>query len=412
MAGRFPAKSLLLLLGRVLRAFFWVLSAAFIGFLCGSRSVNLAPMFFFPILCLRAPSRFVAYLSAAAYYLIISAGIVASAPIYFSLGAGFATLRYLLFLWAGTSLALSVPWCLLWRRPGSAFRSKALGLLAVFVFLALPPLGLWGWANPLLCAGYLLPYTREAGLIVVALVWAGLWHCAEKRRAVFHAAFAVLFVYAAFMSPSKRLEPKTPPDWEGIYTSFGKLYSGSDDTISPYWRHQVLAILLKNSKAKYVVFPETVAGWWGMTTEALWRKETNSFAAQGRTFFVGAETTKRGTKRYYNIVQVRGKNHDTVFQRYPVPISMWRPWDGDGAVADWFGSGIVKVDELSVGVLVCYEPYLFWPCLQTMVFRPDVLVAISNSWWSRITNIPLISDKCVASWALLFDVPMVLSKNI
>jgi hypothetical protein len=44
--------------------------------------------------------------------------------------------------------------------------------------------------------------------------------------------------------------------------------------------------------------------------------------------------------------------------------------------------------------------------------RPDVLVAISNSWWSRTTNIPLLSDKSITSWALLFDVPLVLSKNI
>jgi apolipoprotein N-acyltransferase len=274
-------------------------------------------------------------------------------------------------------------------------------------------LGLWGWGNPLLCAGYLLPCTREAGLLAVLLAWMGLWHCAEKRPRLFRAALVPIVLYAAFMSPVSRLESRTPEDWEGLDTSFGVLLSGSDDSIGPYLRRQILSIMMKHSEAKYVVFPETVAGWWGMTTESLWRDDTNSFASQDRTFFVGAETTLRGTKHYYNVVQVRGKNHATVRQRYPVPFSMWRPWNEKSAVADWFGSsGTVKVDDLTVGILVCYEPYLFWPCLQTMICRPDVLVAVSNSWWSRNTNIPRISDKCVKSWALLYDVPFVLSKNL
>jgi apolipoprotein N-acyltransferase len=199
----------------------------------------------------------------------------------------------------------------------------------------------------------------------------------------------------------------------GLHTPFGLLYSGSSDAVSAYWRYQALAILLERTDAKYIVLPEAIAGWWGNPTEDLWRPTSELFASQGRTFFVGGETSLRGTKKYYNVVQIRGKNHGTVEQRYPVPLSMWNPFEEDGAMAEFFrGNGLVKVDDLTVGVLICYESYVYYPSLVTLMNRPDVLVVASNHWWSRTTNIPIMSDKSAASWALLFDVPLVLSKNI
>jgi apolipoprotein N-acyltransferase len=93
---------------------------------------------------------------------------------------------------------------------------------------------------------------------------------------------------------------------------------------------------------------------------------------------------------------------------------MWRPFSQNGAIADWFDKkqGIALVDGKRIGVLICYEPYLFLPPLMTMLGKPDVLVAVSNSWWSRGTNIPAISDGFMKSWALLFNVPLVISRNI
>jgi hypothetical protein len=395
-----------------------IFCALLIGMSVGVHSLNFAVFFFVPVVWFMAPSRFAAYLAAFVFYLTASYGIVASAPVYFDLGASaWETLRYLSLLWVGSALTLTLPWGLLWTDLGASFRSKALRLLGVFLLLTLPPIGLWGWGNPLLCAGYLLPYTREAGIVLLLLAWAALWHCAGEngsgKRGAFWTAIAVIALYAAFMSPSRRLQARAPEGWQGLYTPFGLLYSGSSNALGAYMRYRALSAVLEKTTAKYVVLPETIAGWWGPPTEELWRPTTELFASQGRTYFVGAETPLRGTKKYFNVVQIRGNNHGTVEQRYPVPVSMWNPFREDSVVADWFGgSGIVKVDSLSVGVLVCYEPYLYFPCLMTLTRRPDVLVAVSNSWWSRTTNIPMLSDKSVTSWALLFDVPLVLSKNI
>jgi hypothetical protein len=393
---------------------FPIFCALLIGMSGGVRAINFAVLFFVPVVWFTAPSRVSAYLAVFVFYLSISYGIVTGAALYFRLGLpAWRSLRYLSLLWVGSALMLALPWGVLWTDAGAPFRSKALRLLGIFVLLTLPPIGLWGWASPLLCAGYLLPYTREAGIVLLLLVWAALWHCAGRRRGAFWTTLAALALYVAFMSPASRLQARSPENWKGIYTPFGLLYSGSSDAMSAYMRYRALSVVLEKTTERYVVLPETIAGWWGSPTEDLWRPTTELFASQGRTLFVGAETSLMGTKKYYNVVQIRGNNRGTVEQRYPVPISMWNPFREKSAVANWFGSdGIARVDDLSVGVLICYEPYLYYPCLVTLTRRPDVLVAVSNSWWSRTTNIPMLSDKSVTSWALLFDVPLVLSKNI
>ncbi|MDR1740609.1 MAG: hypothetical protein LBR38_02015 [Synergistaceae bacterium] len=387
-----------------------------LGWLIGCDSVNLAPMFFMPVIWMFSVGRLGAYLTPMSYLLAASYGLVTSAPRFFGLedqpmlGPAFPLYAvYLGLLWLLPAIVFALPWALLWTRKHSSFSSLLARLLVIMAIIILPPVGLT-WGNPLLCAGYLFPYTAELGIAAVVLLWVALWRTSGRARAV---AVASVALYVAFMSPQARLTPRVPPDWDGIYTSFGKLYSGSDDSVGPYVRYQILSIILRNSKAKYVVLPETVAGWWGNVTEMLWSDSSRLFEDGGRTFFVGAEETAYGTMKYINLVHVRGANTGSVVQRFPVPFSMWRPWSDTGAVADWFGgAGMTRVDGMKVGVLICFEPYLYLPCLTTAASRPDVLVAVSNQWWARGTNIPALSDKCIASWALLYNLPVVLAKNI
>ncbi|MDR1019152.1 MAG: hypothetical protein LBL73_00205 [Synergistaceae bacterium] len=388
-------------------------AAVLIGAASGLSQVNFAFFFLLPLAWFMSQSRLAAFLAVLAYYMTVSSGIIAGTRLYFSLGAGFEAARYLLLLWCGTSLSLSAPWALLWTGSDSSALSKTFRIVVILVLVTVPPLGLWGWANPLLCAGFLMPNAGIAGIVIIPAIWIALWHCRERHPRAFRAALFPLVLYAAFMSPMSRHEVKKPENWEGINTSFGRLYSGSDDSISPFLRYQFLSVILEKSPAKYAVLPETVSGWWGRTTEALWQPTTDLFRSRGKTYFTGAETTKAGTKKYYNVVQIRGANNDTVVQRFPVPFSMWKPWSDDGAVADWFGSnGIVTIDGMSVGLLICFEPYLYFPFLVTMLNGPDIIVVVSNSWWSRTTNLPAMSDKCAASWSILFGTPLVLSKNI
>jgi hypothetical protein len=389
-----------------------ILGGSALSGLChGLTKVNLAPAFFFPVFLMMAMQRRLAFLSAFAFYLLASIGVAKGAPVFFGVAERPVALG--LFFWLGTAFALSLPWVLLWQRKRMSFLSKTFALLLVLLLVTLPPIGLWGWANPLLCAGYLLPATKEMGIIAVLLLWAVLWEASERRKNLFFALMIFVAGYIAYMSPSKRLDAKTSQEWDGIYTSFGKLYSGSDDTLGAVERQAELSKILNMSNSKYVVLPETVAGWWGKIAENLWNDDTQKYKDEGRTYFVGAEIGEKGTSRYFNVVQIRGANSGTIAQRFPVPISMWRPFSKAGAIANWHGgNGMISIDGQKVGVLICYEPYLYLPSFVTMLNRPDIIIAVSNSWWCRDTNLPLISDKSVKSWGLLFDVPVLISKNI
>jgi hypothetical protein len=374
---------------------------------------NFALMFFFPVIWFNARGRVWAYLAAAAYYLTAAHGLVATTSVYLGLTSYREIVSHLALVWAGSSLTLALPWGVLWTGKDSGWKAKTLRLALILVLLIIPPLGLWGWANPLLSAGHLFPYTREAGLIGVFSLWLALWVLSGAgRRRLYYAACAAVFAYAAFMSPASRLTVKTPPDWYGARTSFGMMLSGSSSELSVYMRHRHLAELIAQTPAKYVVLPETVAGNWNENTELLWGPTTAEFFQMGRTYFVGAEVFLPGNQKYYNVAQIRGANNRTVRQRFPVTYSAWRPFSDSGAIANWFGDpGIVLVDDLRVGLLICFEPFLYLPGLTTMASRPDVLVVCSNHWWCRNSNISLLSDKLCASWALLYDVPLVLAKN-
>lgn len=379
---------------------------ALIGMASGTPHIGLGGYAIFPILWGAAATRREAFLSSLAFYLTSSRGVFIGAPIFFG-DEGFYKISGLL-LWIGSALSLSMPWTLLWIRSATPV-SKGLRLFAIFVLLALPPLGMWGWSNPLLAAGYLLPGLGLFGLISLFALWAYLYHQTDRpwRRMGACAAIMLLIAIVAAASPL----PAASDDWHGARTSFGRLYSGSDETVGIYRRYTTLRDIADSTTAKYVVLPETVAGWWGDATESLWNELSDRYERDGRTYFVGAEVWETPT-RYRNVVQIRGANHSTFTQRYPVPVAMWRPWSEGGAVSDIFGSGVVEIDDMRVGILICFEPYLFMPCFLTMLNDPDVLVVPSNSWWARETSLPAHSDQCVESWSRLFGVPAVIAKNL
>jgi hypothetical protein len=55
-------------------------------------------------------------------------------------------------------------------------------------------------------------------------------------------------------------------------------------------------------------------------------------------------------------------------------LQPWRAWVGEpvGAGARFFDNPFIEI------VLVCYEQLITWPILQSMIHRPDVIVAIGN----------------------------------
>jgi apolipoprotein N-acyltransferase len=98
-------------------------------------------------------------------------------------------------------------------------------------------------------------------------------------------------------------------------------------------------------------------------------------------------------------------------QRIPVPISMWKPWNGDGVPLHLFGPGTIPVREERAAVLLCYEQLLVWPFVSSAIERPTVLVTAANDYWATGTRIPRIQKACATSWARLFGLPLLSAVN-
>ena len=142
-------------------------------------------------------------------------------------------------------------------------------------------------------------------------------------------------------------------------------------------------------------------------------------AAQHRTVLLGAGINRPATpnnpfaqNRYLNVLLARGEDNTALYQeRIPIPIAMWKPFDGHGVPLNLFARGIVHVHNQNAAVLICYEQVLVWPFLSSALDHPTILLTPSNDYWAKNTRIPAIQQSSAASWARLFQLPVLSATN-
>jgi len=348
----------------------------------------------FPALWIATTRRTHGGLVALAYYLAASRGLPAGAATFFGQG-----LYTGLLLWALAGLTLALPYGLLW----SPERTRRLHRLPVILLIvALPPLGIVGWAHPVTAAGILFPGAGWLGLGLTSVLIVALARCPRAARRVIP-----LLVLKALAVP---VAAAAPPGWQGIHTRFAA-DTGTRDFLRDYFRQQDLIRRVRESRAQVVVFPESAAGRWNDDTRALWEPLRRTLGS--RAVLLGAERLLPGG-RYENVIVRLGRPGDTVVyrQRQPVPLSMWRPWDSEGARAAWDAAPVFELAGQRVAPLICYEQFLIWPVLQSMWQRPGVLLAIGNGGWAERTSIPALERVAVTAWAALFGTALVSAMNL
>lgn len=352
----------------------------------------------FPLLWASAPSRVVAGLVAAGYFLAASRGLPQGVSNFYGSGlvAGVG-------LWMAASALFVATHALLWTaRPGLG-RAWRYGIAAIL--LGLPPVGILGWAHPITAAGILFPGWSWLGLAATAI---GLLAMTTRL-----CPLAALVLGAFWIWSAMSWAPVAPPQgWVGIDTRFG----GSNGEYAGYRQH--LETIEQVSEAassgvSVVVLPESALGTWTPTIERLWSRSLLDLHV---SVFGGAVVV--GESGYDNVMlELTGGGGNIRYrQRMPVPVSMWQPWlafmgKPAGASADVFANPIVKVRGMRVATLVCYEQLLVWPILQSALGAPDILVAPSNGWWTARTDIVAIQIASSTAWAMLFDLPLVLAIN-
>lgn len=177
------------------------------------RAELLAVTALIPLLWRLAKTRLNAFLLVLAYYLTAARGVPAGAATFFG-DNGHTSFMFGIFLWLASSISLTLPWTLLWREY-SALPEQILRQFLVFWLITIPPIGLFGWASPLLSGGILFPGSGWLGIAAsVAISPLIFTPLSQKEGCVSHGSMRFYDLYSCtciYNSPR--------------YTNAGMIYS-------------------------------------------------------------------------------------------------------------------------------------------------------------------------------------------
>lgn len=358
------------------------------------------PFLFFIWRCCR--NRLEVFGALLSYYAAAGRGLLQGATVFFTVPTESPSWWIGAAIWLVPSALLALAWAFCWGQ-----KLRGLRLVILLVVLSLPPLGIVGWANPLTAAGALFP----------ALGWLGMGltiaFCYVLTAAPYPALVLAFVALAGFQNLMND-RPVARAGWVGIDTQFSASRGVNDE----FSRLKALQKLVNDKSAAspagtILVLPELVGGDWSIN-RMWWDQTQTALAAKRQTVLLGVSEQEQQTSLQYTnkIVSIGTHTDVSMVDRVPVPVSMWRPWADDGAVAPWFQSGVGLVGGTRVAHLICYEQLLMWPILVSMANSPDILLGASNGWWARGTSIPAIQAEAMHAWGRLFKKPVVLSQNI
>ncbi|MFN7025650.1 MAG: conjugal transfer protein TraB [Pseudorhizobium sp.] len=349
----------------------------------------------FPGLWAFSPSRVVAALVAAGYFLGASRGLPVGASIFFG-----EQLLFGIAVWLAASIFFVAIHAVFWT--AKAGWHRPLRYAIAMILMSLPPLGITGWASPITAAGILFPGWGWLGLAAAA---AGLLLMTTRILPIAALVLAGFHVWSAV----SWAPPVVPEGWVEINTEFKVTEAGG---FANYVQHLETIALVKDAAAhgaKAVVLPESALGVWSRTRERLWRQELDGFDVN----VIGGAALVDPVGYDNAMVEISAIGSRILYkERMPVPVSMWQPWRTGGARAHFFANPLVHFAGLRVAPLICYEQLIVWPVLQSMLHRPEVIIAIINGWWTGGTNIVAIQRASARAWASLFGLPLVLAVNV
>ena len=348
-----------------------------------------------PILAFAQPGRAACFAVMTAYY------ATASYPMIPALQAASWEVNSVVAiagLFVAATLLLTAPWVLLWNPSHNA---RPWRLAAAMQLSVVPPVGLIGWASPLLAAGALFPGMGWTGIVLTILVPVAATMRPFPLRVV--ATLMVIALIANWVAgPAQAV-----PGWEARDLSLARPMesSGGLDALA---MHRKVQSLIESSDADVLILPESAIPRWNDATALIWKPVADRLAATNRLVLAGTTFPEPGSRKQRNGAVVLGLGDfiQTISQRLPVPIAMWNRFHDDGFVACPSCPGTSDIAGQRVALLVCYEQLLVLPVLLSLAESPTVLVGISSTAWTQQTSIPRSQDLCLWAWGRLFCLPV------
>jgi hypothetical protein len=320
--------------------------------------------------------------------------------------------------WLGQALLLAAPWALLTPRDRTA--PRAWRAVFAIVLVSMPPLGIIGWLSPIHVASALYPGCQAPGLLLGMCVLATAAYGRHSRATL--SAGAVLMCLA-LIAHSIRHDAGAPAGWMAIDTSFGRL--DQSDYAALYARTEMAKEAAQRGferGSKVVVLPEELVGIWRPATQYWWRDYLQQLAATNRILILGVDFIESGSPfgaaatggrllRYTDSAMVVGAADERFDSRQPVPAGLWRPGAVVSATLGDVTQPYLIIAGRRVAFSICYEDFLWWPHWRLLTDRPDVLVDMSNGWFSAELDLAHIQQQSVQSIAQLAGVPLLRAVN-
>lgn len=318
-------------------------------------------------------------------------------------------------LWLVAGLAWITPWALLWR-PVMSSNAAARRATAAVLAVTFAPVGFIGWLTPLALAGAAFPGLGFAGILMTLMLFASVAAAALPSRNRKHAAaIAVALLLASLITICRFNTPPLPRGWYALDTHEGR-YPDANDLLDRMQRQASLVDLaqraLDNPGTKLVVLPEEIAGVDDSLVASSWTHVGDRARAIGATILLGLDQPK-GESAYLDTLLAFGAGVPLqATARVPMPIGQWHPWQSPSAPIDLMQHRTFIIDGKRVGFSFCYEDFLLWVQILTMLQqRPDVLISIANNWFDPGADAQRIQARHIELWAKLWGLPLLRATN-
>lgn len=90
-------------------------------------------------------------------------------------------------------------------------------------------------------------------------------------------------------------------------------------------------------------------------------------------------------------------------QRQPMPYAMYIPFTNSYPI-NWLNNGIIEINGKKYGLFVCFETVLIWTYLQTIFYKPDILLSFNSVYWDNTGRVKIMQDQLMYSIARLFNI--------
>lgn len=320
--------------------------------------------------------------------------------------------------WAGVSLVHCATWTIGWAPPSASALRRVAGMLFALLATLAPPLGALGFLHPLLATGSLLPGSGFYGLALLTLAWCLLAAMPRRVAGSFRApgGLLALGLAACVAVGLGRLLPGNDPGPDSATAA-----RALSTRIQPATTFEGLVERVADMAARarfearahpsMLVFPETAVSEWRPATEQLVRSLLLPLSYQQPILF--GTILNRDQPERSNAVAILERGEIAFFhQRQPVPLGMWAPWSDDHFRANWMLAGVTSVGHRSVVIHVCAEEFpLALSLLDFALAKPNLIVVLSNHWWSQDPIHDRIQERHTEAVAQLFGVPYLRAVN-